>query len=92
MKQSRDFVLAVAVIAALVEPLSAAQTGRRPLSEEERARPQAALQDELVSIRPIAAPNSVWIEELTWMEVRDAIADGNTTVIIPNGGIEQNGP
>jgi creatinine amidohydrolase/Fe(II)-dependent formamide hydrolase-like protein len=37
-------------------------------------------------------PDSVFLEELTWMEVRDAIAAGKTTVIIPTGGTEQNGP
>lgn len=37
-------------------------------------------------------PDSVFLEELTWMEVRDAIAGGKTTVIIPTGGTEQNGP
>ena len=42
--------------------------------------------------RPIDAVNSVWIEELTWMEVRDAIAGGKTTVIVPTGGVEPNGP
>jgi creatinine amidohydrolase len=42
--------------------------------------------------RPIDARDSVWIEELTWMEVRDAIRGGKTTVIVPTGGIEQNGP
>ena len=42
--------------------------------------------------RPIAAFESVWIEELTWLEVRDAIRAGKKTVIIPTGGIEQNGP
>ncbi|MCH7489565.1 MAG: creatininase family protein [Gemmatimonadetes bacterium] len=42
--------------------------------------------------RPIEALNSVWIDELTWMEVRDAIAAGKTSAIIPTGGIEQNGP
>ena len=42
--------------------------------------------------RPIEALNSVWIEELTWLEIRDAMAAGKTTVIIPTGGIEQNGP
>jgi creatinine amidohydrolase len=42
--------------------------------------------------RPIAALDSVWIEELTWMEVRDAIKAGKTTVIIPAGSTEQNGP
>lgn len=42
--------------------------------------------------RPIAARESVWIEQLTWLEVRDAIRSGKTTAIIPTGGVEQNGP
>jgi creatinine amidohydrolase/Fe(II)-dependent formamide hydrolase-like protein len=40
----------------------------------------------------IPQPESVFLEDLTWMEVRDAIAGGKTTVIIPTGGTEQNGP
>lgn len=32
------------------------------------------------------------LEEMTWTEIRDAIAAGNRTVIIPVGGTEQNGP
>ena len=36
--------------------------------------------------------DSVFIEELTWMEVRDAIKAGKTTIIFPTGGTEQNGP
>lgn len=39
-----------------------------------------------------AAPASVFIEALTWTELRDLIAAGKTTVIIPIGGTEQNGP
>ncbi|HSL69105.1 MAG TPA: creatininase family protein, partial [Longimicrobiales bacterium] len=35
---------------------------------------------------------SLWIEEMTWLEVRDALRAGRTTVIVPTGGIEQNGP
>ena len=50
------------------------------------------LEQKLVAERPIAAMDSVWLEELTWMEVRDALAAGTTTIIIPTGGIEQNGP
>jgi len=42
--------------------------------------------------RPIDAVDSVFIEELTWMEVRDALASGKTTAIVASGGIEQNGP
>jgi creatinine amidohydrolase len=35
---------------------------------------------------------SVYLEELTWTELRDAIRSGKTTVIIPIGGTEQSGP
>ncbi len=49
--------------------------------------------DELLAAdRPIAAGHSYWMEELTFMEIRDLIADGTTTVIVPTGGIEENGP
>lgn len=41
---------------------------------------------------PLPAPNTVWIEEMTWMDVRDALAAGKTTAIIATGGIEPNGP
>ena len=42
--------------------------------------------------RPIEAGESLWTEELTWMEMRDLIKAGKTTVIIGTGGVEQNGP
>ena len=42
--------------------------------------------------RPIDAYDSVFLEELTWMEVRDAMRAGKTTAIVATGGIEQNGP
>lgn len=38
------------------------------------------------------APDTVFLEELTWTEVRDAVAAGTTTIIVPTGGTEQNGP
>jgi creatinine amidohydrolase/Fe(II)-dependent formamide hydrolase-like protein len=41
---------------------------------------------------PIPALDSVWLEELTWMEVRDFMRAGKTTAIISTGGIEPNGP
>ena len=47
---------------------------------------------ELISRRPIEALNSIWIEELTWMEVRDLLQPGTKKSIISTGGIEQNGP
>jgi creatinine amidohydrolase len=42
--------------------------------------------------RPIEAGVSLWAEELTSMEIRDAIRGGTTTIIIGTGGVEQNGP
>ena len=38
------------------------------------------------------SPISVFIEELTWVEVQEAIDQGKTTIILPTGGTEQNGP
>lgn len=38
------------------------------------------------------APDTVFLEELTWTELRDAIQAGKTTIILPIGGTEQNGP
>jgi len=41
-----------------------------------------------------AAPGakSVFLEELTWTELRDEVRAGRTTVIVPVGGTEQSGP
>lgn len=39
-----------------------------------------------------AQPKSVLIEDMTWTEVRDAIAAGKTTAVYYAGSIEQNGP
>ncbi len=41
---------------------------------------------------PLPPNPSIWLEELTWMDVRDAIKGGKTTIIIPTGGQEPNGP
>ncbi len=39
-----------------------------------------------------AAPDTVFLEQLTWTELRDAIDAGKTTIIVPVGGTEQSGP
>jgi creatinine amidohydrolase len=36
-------------------------------------------------------PNTLQIADMTWVEVRSAIGRGYTRVIVPSGGIEQNG-
>ena len=41
---------------------------------------------------PLPSPDTVWIEEMTWMDVRDAMKAGKKTIIISTGGIEPNGP
>ena len=41
---------------------------------------------------PVAAQRSVYIEDLTWPEVQQAIASGKTSAIIYTGSTEQNGP
>lgn len=40
---------------------------------------------------PTQPPDTVYLEELTWEEVRDLIKAGKTTVIVPTGGTEKNG-
>src|SRR5690349_13091399 len=45
---------------------------------------------------PLAAyaggANSVYMEDMTWMEIKSRLQGGATTVIVPIGGVEQNGP
>jgi len=38
------------------------------------------------------APRTVSLDDLTWTELRDRIHSGTTTIIVPVGGTEQNGP
>ena len=39
-----------------------------------------------------ALPDGVELKDMTWVEVRTALQAGYKTVIVPTGGIEQNGP
>lgn len=41
---------------------------------------------------PLPAARTVWLQDMTWMDVRDALALGKKTVIIGTAGIEPNGP
>ena len=92
--------IAVLAAAVLITASSAqaqtppAQGDRRPpLSPGERAARQAEETRRMFAMeRPIDALDTVWIEEMTWLEVRDAMKAGRTTVIVPTGGVEQNGP
>jgi hypothetical protein len=49
----------------------------------------------LLLATPIAVAQSaatVFLDELTWTELRDQVRAGKTTIIVPIGGTEQNGP
>jgi creatinine amidohydrolase len=48
----------------------------------------------LAPSRTMTAPlsNVMTIKDLTWVQVQTAVQAGHTTVIVPTGGIEQNGP
>ncbi len=96
-KKTLSVVLLLAMTTGLAAFAHAQQRGGRgnltPEQRAERERQAAeALAAEMAAPRPIEALDSVWIEELTWMEVRDAIKGGKTTAVVATGGIEQNGP
>jgi creatinine amidohydrolase/Fe(II)-dependent formamide hydrolase-like protein len=65
---------------------------------ESMARMARALSILCLALSAIAGPAwaagsaSLYIEELTWPELRAAIAAGKTTILVPIGGTEQNGP
>jgi creatinine amidohydrolase/Fe(II)-dependent formamide hydrolase-like protein len=41
------------------------------------------------AIRPV---DTVFMEDMTWLEIRNAMKAGKTTVIVPAGGLEASGP
>ena len=80
----------VCCIGILVGLASTSQTfAQQGMTADERA---AQVQVMLAAKNPLTPSDSLWIEELTYIEVRDRIAAGSTTAIIPTGGIEENGP
>ncbi len=87
MKNTRvTAVLAIFAFAAI----AAAQGQQTP--EQREAAAKARYDKDAATPRPIAAVDSVWIEELTYLEVRDAMKAGKTTALIVTGSTEQNGP
>jgi creatinine amidohydrolase len=86
-------VILIALAASCAGPMIAdAQPTRPSMTDEQRAAAAARRAAEMKAPRPIEALDSVWMEQLTWMEVRDAIAAGKTTALILTGGVESNGP
>ena len=76
----------------LASPAEAQRPRGQDLTPEQRAARAAEREAAMNAARPIDAVTSLWIEELTWMEIRDAIRAGSTTALILTGGVEANGP
>ncbi len=87
------FVLGAACM--LAGTLAAAQQGQRR-APDPNSRGGGDCRDNpyncLETPNPLPAAGTVWLEEMTWMDVRDAMKAGKTTVIVSTGGIEPNGP
>lgn len=87
------FLLGTACLLAATLGISAQQQRREP---DPRSRGGGDCRDNpyncLDTANPLPAPDTVWLEEMTWMDVRDAMKQGKTTVILSTGGIEPNGP
>ncbi len=89
MKMMSVLLLSTCLLASTAE----AQRPRgQDLTPEQRAARAAEREAAMNVPRPIDAVTSLWIEELTWMEIRDAIRAGSTTALILTGGVEANGP
>jgi creatinine amidohydrolase/Fe(II)-dependent formamide hydrolase-like protein len=100
MRRTLTVVLAISAFAL---PLAAQQTTTTPPAqgrggrgqqtpEQREAAARQAYERELATPRPVPARDSVWIEELTKLEVRDAIKGGKTTALVIAGSTEDNGP
>ena len=67
---------------------------RPPLTPEQQAEQKRREADTAVAdgVRPIDMLDSVWMEELSWMEVRDQMKARKTMALLGTGGVEKNGP
>jgi len=64
--------------------------GNRPQGKgQQERRPRV---DMTTVVRPIEMHDTVWIEDMTQLEIRDSLKAGKTTALILVGGMEDNGP
>ena len=81
--------------AAAVPPQTAPPAGQQPVAPSRDIGGGRCAQNPYNCVdakNPLTPPDTVWLEEMTWMDVRDAMKAGKTTIIISTGGIEPNGP
>src|SRR2546425_895306 len=69
----------------------AGRGGRGAVLNAERRTLEPTMNTAPASKTPTQAPDTVFIDEMTWEETRDALKTGKTTVIVPTGGTEKNG-
>jgi len=95
--QIKELMAGTSTRQASVVPGEAAGGGRgggrggRGAAPAERPKLEPTMDTAPASKTPTAAPDTVFIDELTWEETRDALKAGMTTVIVPTGGTEKNG-
>ena len=83
--------LLLTTLACACAAVAAAQAPAQPQRPVASVNTQPRV-DVLGMARPIDMHDSVWIEDLTMMEVRDLLKAGKTTALVLTGGIEENGP
>lgn len=86
------FVVLPVVIAALaVAQAQEPGPGRQGKGKTASVNTQERV-DVLKMARPIEMRDTVWIEEMTSLEIRDSLKAGKTTALVLAGGMEENGP
>ena len=79
-------------VAAAQAPRGGGGGGGRPAAERRRRCPTGPTMNTApASKTPTKAPDTVFVDELTWEENRDAMKAGKTVFIVPIGGTEKNG-
>jgi creatinine amidohydrolase len=86
MNHWRRAVLALAALAATGSAI-AQRAQAQPKTQPRRERVDMA-----TMVRPIEMHDTVWIEDMTLLEIRDSLKAGKTTALVLVGGMEDNGP
>lgn len=88
-------VLALAILCVVATAVAGAQQGPRR-APDPRSMGGGDCRDNVYNCadtpNPLPAATTVWLEEMTWMDVRDALKAGKTTAVVATGGMEPNGP
>src|SRR5271168_4806048 len=72
--------------------LAAALTMTAAFAQQTGRGGRGQRQDMATLPRPIDMHDTVWIEDMTQLEVRDLLKAGKTTALVFAGGMEDNGP